>query len=387
MRYPEPFRRPDSSYYWFEYRTADGSRKRRSTRRKKKGEARDEIRRFIDSRARRDLSIPLGKYAEPFFDWDRCPRIKRLRQEGKTVGQSYAVNQRLFVTRDLSGDEIAYIPINEITRGDVLRYRDRLIDTYGYSVVVNNAIAALRAILKEAVFLEYIPTDPTTGITPIAVRKRTKHVLTIEQARTLFRDPPGLFTDDTGYDMALVMLTCGLRTQEVRALMPEDIDGTRLYIRRAFKYRPIDKTWEIGPTKNGKERWLYLPSFVYSRLAIRPPHRPLFHRSGVPINGRFIALRLTQALRRAGLPERLITPHALRHFAASTLLGFGAPAVGVQLALGWSDGFGALGALGAMQTNYTQATEKLMRQVQEAADRMIYEIGIDTKKGAVRRPL
>ena len=36
-------------------------------------------------------------YAEPFFDWERCPHVLRLKAEGKHIGERYCHSERVLL--------------------------------------------------------------------------------------------------------------------------------------------------------------------------------------------------------------------------------------------------------------------------------------------------
>ena len=39
------------------------------------------------------IDVTLREYIQPFYLWDRCPHIGRLREEGKSISESYAAKQ------------------------------------------------------------------------------------------------------------------------------------------------------------------------------------------------------------------------------------------------------------------------------------------------------
>ena len=65
-------------------------------------------------------------YAEPYFDWERCPRVRRLLTEGKRIGQTHARTSRLEIRKHILPDEFADLLMGDIRRGDVVDLRDRL---------------------------------------------------------------------------------------------------------------------------------------------------------------------------------------------------------------------------------------------------------------------
>ena len=73
----------------------------------------------------RHLSFRL--YAEPFFVWDRCPHVRRLQEEGKSITRRHARIQRQRLENHILSDPFAAKRQSEITRADVLDLRSRLL--------------------------------------------------------------------------------------------------------------------------------------------------------------------------------------------------------------------------------------------------------------------
>jgi hypothetical protein len=67
------------------------------------------------------------RYAEPFFDWERCPHIRRLREEGKSITRRHAKIQRQRFEKHILPDPFSNKRLSEITRADVLDLRSRLL--------------------------------------------------------------------------------------------------------------------------------------------------------------------------------------------------------------------------------------------------------------------
>ncbi len=71
--------------------------------------------------------LSFRRYAEPFFDWGRCPHILRLREEGKSITHHHAKIQRQRLQKHILSDSFADKRLSEITRADVLDLRSRLL--------------------------------------------------------------------------------------------------------------------------------------------------------------------------------------------------------------------------------------------------------------------
>lgn len=127
----------------------------------------------------------------------------------------------------------------------------------------------------------------------------------------------------------IVMVATGIRVGELTALRCADVDAAtgRLKI--------------LG--KGRRERVVYLPnewsrellaSYLQLRATLRPPHDALFfNRSGEPLSTAAFRSRLRTAAASCGL-ENGVTPHMLRHTAATQLIDAGVDIRVVQRLLG-----------------------------------------------------
>jgi len=79
---------------------------------------------IIDVLNRERASIPhyytFRKYSRPFYNWDQCPHIRRLREEGKSITRRHAKIQRQRLEKHILTDPFADKRLSEITRVDVL---------------------------------------------------------------------------------------------------------------------------------------------------------------------------------------------------------------------------------------------------------------------------
>ena len=137
-------------------------------------------------------------------------------------------------------------------------------------------------------------------------------------------------TDDRTTLLAVgLMIATGVRVSELVAISCTDIDIPSAVVRVMGKGR--------------RERTVYLPGAWISRLCHLhlASHRQLvsnhqfllFNRDGDPLTPAAVRTRLTAAVRKAGL-KRHITPHMLRHSAATQLLESGVDIRYVQRLLG-----------------------------------------------------
>jgi len=99
-RYPEPFRRERSPYYYFTIETTEG-RRNLST----KERARVAIRAYVDALETTTSQLAFAEYAAPYFVWPKgqdrptCPHARRLLDEGKSIGRTHCHQCRRLLER------------------------------------------------------------------------------------------------------------------------------------------------------------------------------------------------------------------------------------------------------------------------------------------------
>ncbi|MDA0183500.1 tyrosine-type recombinase/integrase [Solirubrobacter phytolaccae] len=212
-----------------------------------------------------------------------------------------------------------------------------------------------------------LATDPWTGVT-VAVgrsRKLPRLVATSDLDRLLRSlrevaavDEAGLLIrphDATTLLAVALMLATGMRVNEVVGLQCTDIDlpGRTLRI--------------VG--KGRRERQVFLTNdwmqtlvrdYLRTRTALGVTHAPLlFNRRLEPLSPAAMRGRLAVAAREAGLRAR-VTPHMLRHTAATQLIEAGVDIRYIQRLLGHA-------SLSTTEI-YTHVSDRALRDVVSAAD-------------------
>ena len=146
-------KRPKKSGYVWYYRLAD-EKTAHSTGKTPKREAAEYVENEILPYTAAHSRITLGEYLRPYFVWDKCPHVRRLRTEGKSISPSYAKDQRRRIEMYILGDPICDIPIGHLKRADILDFRERLFDPQHEPVVgartANCTMGALKTALREA---------------------------------------------------------------------------------------------------------------------------------------------------------------------------------------------------------------------------------------------
>lgn len=187
-------------------------------------------------------------------------------------------------------------------------------------------------------FFSFLVRDGLLDVNPMAtvllpkVPRHFPRVLTQEQVSALIRAcDRNTRTGIRNRAMVLVFVDCGLRLSELIGLDVGDVDlvGHRIHVRHA---------------KGGKERAVYFGS-VAGRAIRRwvqvrgyaPDGAPFFPaRGGARLDRRNVQRILERLAKRAGLDGVKVSPHRLRHTAATLFVANGGPLPSLQALLGHS---------------------------------------------------
>ncbi len=174
--------RPDTGYWQYKLK---GWKTYKTTGEKREDLALQVVQRALERQAGHTES--LKAYASPFFLRESCPRTQHLEGEGKTVGDRHLREQRRILERHILQDELAGKPLSEISRGDLLAFRARLLQTLpGRIRTANKAMAVLKTIFREAVYREDLRSSPAQGIGATRYQVRKSATLTVKELARLF---------------------------------------------------------------------------------------------------------------------------------------------------------------------------------------------------------
>jgi len=185
-KYPDPLKRKDSKYFFFWFREPDGTRKKVSTgfSRGQKEQAREFIRQYVDRKSG-GLSHTFRNYSNPYFIMTTCPRVQRLKQEGKTIGETHVKKSRSWSDRHILTDHFADIPLNEIRRADVLDLRSRLLKAGNGENTVNKAMDTVKSILGEAAYRQDLAYNPAGEVGKLKYKQQEKTKLDMNEIQDI----------------------------------------------------------------------------------------------------------------------------------------------------------------------------------------------------------
>jgi len=199
---------------------------------------------------------------------------------------------------------------------------------------VRKIAGVLSSVMRFAVLSRKLPATPVVGIRlpkQAVVRKR---YLTAQQVEDL-ADAAGEHSD-----IVLVLAYCGLRIGELAALRVGGVNLQRRRLQVSESVTEVNGVLRWGSPKDGEERSVPFPRFLVGVLADRTTGRSTEDLVFVSINGGVLRVRnmrrdwFDAAATAVGLKG--LTPHELRHTAASLAVSAGANVLAVQRMLGHS---------------------------------------------------
>ncbi|MDR1250020.1 MAG: tyrosine-type recombinase/integrase [Treponema sp.] len=269
----------------------------------------------------RERFIP---FLSRFWDLEQSPYLKDKIAHGHRITQKYCREAGQKIEKHWGpffGDTVT---LNGVTRKELREFSIALHEKGLSSSTINNIMIVGTAALKWAFTERLIPIDPTEGLTTFTGEGKSRDVLTEEEIEALFRVE---WQEKRAYIAALVSLTTGIRSGEVRALRQDSIRDDVL-----------DVSWNWNDTeglkcpKNGEPRRAPLlpevrtlllellnespwadqqenPFVFYSEKPDRPCSAELFRRN-------FLRAIETVGISIAG---RKIDFHSFRHIYASRM--------------------------------------------------------------------
>jgi integrase len=226
------------------------------------------------------------------------------------------------------------VAIADVTPADVAAWLQRLVSSGLAAGSVRYIHRILSLALAYAVLDGRLTRNPAAGVPLPRAKARPKRFLSHGELARLADEcgDYGALINSLGYT--------GLRWGEAVALQVEDLDLLRRRIRVTRAMAEVRGKAVIGTPKDHERRDVPIPAFLVDDLADlvagRPPTELVFPspKGSILRNGNFRRNVFDTAAKRAGLEG--ITPHGLRHTAASLAIQAGATVVVVSRMLGHS---------------------------------------------------
>ncbi|ADK81882.1 tyrosine-type recombinase/integrase [Sediminispirochaeta smaragdinae] len=331
---------------------------------KTKADAQEVVRMAITIQEESKRPMPLSSQVrlidllKDAYTWDRCPHVRRLRDEGKAITKRHVQDSRNIIkSHILCCKDFVNKPIAKMRRSDVLEFRSFMLDRVGPRTV-NKALSIVKAVIREAIFQEVIDRDPTIGVSKVKLtEKKEPGVFTKEELLLMFPEKGiGPWKSITDHTVFLTAASTGMRRSEILALRWENVNLEKQFINvvEAFKdYRMI----EIGKPKWERSRVVPIPKKLVTRLKDLRDQSPyakdsdyvFCYKDGTHLGGTWwskhfrsacIAIGVIKAKKKVKENEdpnpRNLTPHSFRHTLNTLLLSNGYDSGKIRATLGWT---------------------------------------------------
>jgi integrase len=349
-----------AGHSWYaRYRTLDGKQRSKTFRRKvdaerflTEAESSKHRGSFVDPRRG---SVTVGTWADGWLaaQADLAPKTRE-RYEG-------------IISRHIR-PRWGKVPLSLVTHAEVQRW---LTGLELAPASVRKVHRVLSMVLAYAVKDGRLAVNPAAGVSLPRVRHAEKRFLTHAQVHQL--------ADACGeYRLVVLFLAyTGLRWGEMAALRVSRIDFLRRRALIAESVTPVKGVMTFGPTKGHERREVPLPRFLLEDLAQhvagkKPDDLVFTGMRGAALRYPvFQRAALNQACERLGIPR--LTPHELRHTAASLAIASGADIKVVQQMLGHKSAVMTLDQYGHLFPDRLDVVADAMDVARTAALAGVYE--------------
>lgn len=227
----------------------------------------------------------------------------------------------------------ASVRLSAVQHGDITVWVKDLLETQSVRSV-KKIVGVLSSAFEAAIRDQRVRNNPCAGIRYPRVQPKKKIFLTAEEVEQL----AGATFDDRQRLIVYVLAYCGLRWGELAGLRVRDFDPLRR--RLNIEQTIVDDNGKmiVKPPKDHEIRSVPVPAFLVEMIAahvVGASQDDLVFTSvkGAPLRNRNERGRwFDQAAEAIGRPE--LTPHGMRHTAASMAISAGASVLAVQRMLG-----------------------------------------------------
>ncbi len=224
------------------------------------------------------------------------------------------------------------VPVSKVTFEDVQTWVTELSASGLAGGTVRKVLGVLSSVLVLAVKAKRLATNPTTGVELPRQRLARRRYLSARQVETL--------TEKAGEqgDIVLILAYTGLRIGELAALRVQHVELLRRRLRIEESVTEVNGLLVRSAPKDHQRRSVPFPPFLADLLAARMAGRDSDDPVVASSRGGVLRVRnmrrdwFDAAAVSAGVAG--LTPHELRHTAASLAVSAGASVLGVQRMLG-----------------------------------------------------
>ena len=305
---------------------------------------------IAEGRAGKDNPL-FRDYAEPYFDWERCPHATRLKAEGKHISERYCKNNRRLLEKYVFDSPLGRKHLADIKRGDLISFREHLIKVGVSRNVINSTMRTISVIFGEAVYREDILYNPADKIGRLVTDNKEAGIFTVEELEKLFFSPELslIWETPSDYICFLIAAFTGMRKSEVLALRWKNVFFNRCYIHVVDAWKD-DNQKELGLPKSYKPRDVLMTDFLFERLseyklitAFRnDDDLVVCNFDGTPYTLWQWQKIFNRAISAIGITKeekerRHLKPHSFRHSINTILITYGVNPDILRNMLGWAD--------------------------------------------------
>jgi len=302
--------------------------------------------------------VKLKDLLKDAYTWDKCPHVRRLRDEGKSIARRHVQDSRNIIeSHILLCKAFVNKPISQMRRSDVLNFRSFMLDRVGPRTV-NKALSIVKAIINEAIFQEIIDRDPTVGVGKVNMaEKKEPGIFTKDELLLLFPENGiGPWKGLLDHVVFLTAASTGMRRSEILALRWKNVNLDEQYINvvEAFKDNLLT---EVGKPKWGQTRIVPIPKKLVTRLQelkdqsqfTKDSDFVFCYKDGTNLGGTWWSKHFRAACTAIGVIKdkktlkenednnpRNLTPHSFRHTLNTLLRSSGHDSGKIRATLGWT---------------------------------------------------
>lgn len=132
--------------------------------------------------------------------------------EGKNIGRKHCKNRKLLLEKHIFPEPLSDKKLADINRGNVLDFRDRLLEKKISENVINKIIGVLKTVFNEAIFREQLNKNPTFLIGNLKYEEKEIGIFTIEELKKIFSiDSLGPWESEFDYTCFFLTNNTGMR--------------------------------------------------------------------------------------------------------------------------------------------------------------------------------
>ena len=326
-------------FYYYTTYDSEGHRRQFSTgETDQKVALREVLGRSQEGRLVPNDRLLFGTWTEDWFLYEKCPFIQSRLKRGFSYSRVHSDNRRAYLMTYL-WPTFQQKHLSAIRTLDIENWTSKLLQQGRSRDLINRCLGTLKIILGEAVRLGLLSKNPAKSVLPLKHDSSEKGILTDEESQELFalKNRDRLWgTQQIAYWAHLVAYLAGLRQGELIGLQLDDLDDKGIHVRHGW-----DRKSGLKGTKNGKDRFVPLPTWVLLKLKSLTGKGHIFsvQLDGKPVSPTYLNSAYCEALISLGISRsqqisRHLSGHSLRHGFVSNLLARGVPATVVAQVVG-----------------------------------------------------